>query len=54
KRDYLWVECKKATLDRPSSWKNVLEEAVIRLNSAHPNLNVFLIIAIGTKCMLLV
>lgn len=34
KRDYLWVECKKAALDRPSGWKDALEEAVIRLNSA--------------------
>ncbi|KAF2469879.1 uncharacterized protein BDR25DRAFT_227700, partial [Lindgomyces ingoldianus] len=46
------VECKKAALDQPSGWKDVLKEAAICLNLAHPNRDVFLIIAIRTKCML--
>jgi len=53
KRDYLWVECKKAALDRPSGWKDVLKGAVTHLSLVHANRDVFLIIAIGTKCMLL-
>lgn len=50
-RDYLWIECKAASEDRPSGWKNVLIEAATRLIVAHPNRVVFLIIAVGWKCM---
>ncbi|KAH8717011.1 hypothetical protein GQ44DRAFT_762436 [Phaeosphaeriaceae sp. PMI808] len=53
-REYLWVECNKAALDTPCGWKDALEEAAIRLNAAHASHDIFLIIAIGTKCMLLV
>lgn len=50
-RDVLWIECKAAKEDTPSGWKNVLGEATERLESAHPNRRVFLIIAIGWKCL---
>ncbi|KAF2188143.1 hypothetical protein K469DRAFT_748511 [Zopfia rhizophila CBS 207.26] len=50
-RDYLWIECKAASEDKPSGWKNVLAESVTRLSIAHSNRVVFLIIAVGWKCM---
>jgi hypothetical protein len=50
-RDFLWIECKAASEDTPSGWKNVLAESVQRLSTAHPNRVVFLIIAVGWKCM---
>ncbi|USP74525.1 hypothetical protein yc1106_01799 [Curvularia clavata] len=50
-RDYLWVECKKATYDNPHGWKDVLHESIDRLAIAHANRMVFLIIAVGYKCM---
>lgn len=53
-RDYLWVECKKAALEIPSGWKDALNEATTCLISAHPNREVFLVVGIGTKCMLFV
>jgi len=48
-RDFLWIECKAATEDTPSGWKNALAEAATRLDTAHPTRAVFLIIAIGWK-----
>jgi hypothetical protein len=50
-RDFLWIECKAASHDTPSGWKNVLAESVELLSIAHPNRGVFLIIAVGWKCM---
>ncbi|KAF2741647.1 hypothetical protein M011DRAFT_463081 [Sporormia fimetaria CBS 119925] len=54
-RDYLWVECKKDAEDSAAGWKNVIHEATTRLKAAHVNnngtRNIYLIIAIGTKCM---
>ena len=52
RRYYLWVECNKAARDAPSGWKDVLEEAVQRLDAVHGDRDVFLVIAVGTKCML--
>jgi hypothetical protein len=37
----------------PSGWKNVLNEAAERLATAHPSRIVFLIVAIGFKCLIL-
>lgn len=50
-RDILWVECKAPCHDEPGKWKKVIEEATERLKSAHPNRNVWLIVAIGLKWM---
>jgi hypothetical protein len=50
-RDYVWIECKPASEDSPSGWKNVLSEAIGRLEVAHPNRAVYLVIAVGSKCM---
>jgi len=50
-RDFLWIECEAASEDKPAGWKNVLAESVERLSTAHPNRVVFLIIAVGWKCM---
>lgn len=51
KRDILWVECKAPCHDNPGTWKRVIEEATERLKSAHPDRNVWLIMAIGLKWM---
>ncbi|KAI9779861.1 MAG: hypothetical protein M1839_007174 [Geoglossum umbratile] len=50
-RDYAWIECKPAAEDSPSGWKNVLLEAKGRLEIGHPNRSVYLVIAIGWKCL---
>lgn len=50
-RDYLWIECKAADEDKPSGWKNVLAELVTRLSIAHSDRFMFVIVAIGWKCM---
>jgi hypothetical protein len=50
-RDFLWIECKAAILNRPSGWKGLLAESAMRLSIAHSNRTVFLIIAIGWRCM---
>ncbi|AEO60427.1 hypothetical protein MYCTH_2309625 [Thermothelomyces thermophilus ATCC 42464] len=50
-RDILWIECKAPTHLKPHGWHNVLGEAVTRLNAAHPDREVFLILAIGMKWM---
>jgi hypothetical protein len=49
-RDFLWIECKAATEDTPSGWKNALAEAATRLGIAHSTRIVYLIIAVGWKC----
>jgi hypothetical protein len=51
-RNFLWIECKPAIEDIPSSWKNVLGQATKRLLKAHPNREVFLMVAIGWRCLL--
>lgn len=51
KRDILWVECKAPCYDQPGAWETVMSEAVDRLASAHPNRNVWLILATGMKWM---
>lgn len=50
-RDYLWIECKAAIEDNPSGWKRVLVEATTRLQTAHPDRTIFLIVAVGWKCI---
>jgi len=50
-RDSLWVECKAPNKDTPSEWKNLVNEAVVRLNNSHPTRQLFLIFAIGIKAM---
>lgn len=50
-RDYLWIVCKAASEDKPSGWKNVLAELVMRLSIANSDRVVFVIIAVGWKCM---
>lgn len=51
KRDILWVECKAPSHDQPGAWSTVMTEAVGRLSSAHPNRNVWLVLATGLKWM---
>jgi hypothetical protein len=50
-RDFLWIECKPAIDDKPCGWKNVLGEATERLQTAHPTRSVYLMIAIGWRCL---
>lgn len=50
-RDVLWIECKASVHLRASGWHTVLLEAVQRLDSAHPDRVVFLILAVGLKWM---
>ncbi|TKA51024.1 hypothetical protein B0A49_13693 [Cryomyces minteri] len=50
-RDFLWIECKAPKHDKPFGWKDALNEATQRLQHAHPGREVFLLIAIGLKCM---
>ncbi|KAK3936153.1 hypothetical protein QBC46DRAFT_322079 [Diplogelasinospora grovesii] len=50
-RDVLWIECKAPCQDKPHGWNEVLNEAVGRLTSAHPQRKVFLILAVGMKWM---
>ncbi|KAJ2898297.1 uncharacterized protein MKZ38_004022 [Zalerion maritima] len=50
-RDILWIECKAPSLDVPHEWNRVLNEAVGRLDVAHPTRRVYLILAIGLKWM---
>ena len=50
-RDFLWVECKAASHDKASGWKDVLNESVMRLAHAHSTRPLYLIIAVGWKCM---
>jgi hypothetical protein len=50
-RDYLWVECKAAVKDNPSGWREIIHEATMRLQIAHPNRALFLIFAVGWKCI---
>lgn len=52
KRDILWVECKAPSRDRPSEWKEVMREAVTRLNVAHPTNELFLILNVGMEWMI--
>ena len=52
KRDVLWVECKAPKHDNPAMWRTVIDEGTQRLKSAHPDRNVWLIVAIGLKWML--
>lgn len=50
-RDFLWVECKAASHDKASGWKDVLNESVTQLAHAHSTRPLYLIIAVGWKCM---
>lgn len=53
KRDLLWVECKAPDHSAPNGWKNVMEEALVRLEHAHGRnasggpRRVFFVLAIG-------
>jgi hypothetical protein len=49
KRDMFWVECKASSQDKPHQWSNAIEEAVERLNAAHPDRNIYLILNVGLK-----
>ncbi|KAH8788349.1 hypothetical protein F5883DRAFT_514081 [Diaporthe sp. PMI_573] len=49
KRDMLWVECKASSQAKPHQWSNAIEEAVERLNAAHPDRNIYLILNVGLK-----
>lgn len=51
KRDVLWIECKAPDKDAPFEWKDVIRETVERLESAHPNRELFVVLAIGLKWM---
>lgn len=51
RRDILWVECKAPKHDQPNRWDEVMKEATERLSVAHPNRNVWLILATGLKWM---
>jgi hypothetical protein len=51
-RDFLWVECKAASHDKASGWKDVLNESVMQLAHEHSTRPLYLIIAVGWKCML--
>jgi hypothetical protein len=51
-RDVLWVECKAPIHRRPHGWNMVMREAVDRLEVAHPDRNIFLILAIGIEWMM--
>ncbi|KAK4139233.1 uncharacterized protein C8A04DRAFT_16051, partial [Dichotomopilus funicola] len=51
KRDVLWVKCRPAGDDTSRGWKELMEEAVNRLRVAHPQRNVYLILAVGTRWM---
>jgi hypothetical protein len=51
-RDVLWVECKAPSLHKPHGWNMVMREAIDRLEVAHPNRNIFLILAIGIEWMM--
>ena len=50
-RDVLWIDCKAPSDKAPHGWHAVLGEATERLDSAHGNREVFLILAIGMKWM---
>lgn len=50
-RDILWIECKAPDEDVPNRWKLCMNQAVTRLNNAHPNRRVFLILTTGLKWM---
>ena len=50
-RDILWVECKAPDMDQPNEWNRVITQVVRRLNSAHPDRMVYLILAVGLKWM---
>jgi hypothetical protein len=50
-RDYLWIECKAASHDKPFGRKDVMAEAVTRLSNAHPTRDVFLMLAVGWTCI---
>jgi len=50
-RDTVWVECKAPNHDTPSRWKNLINEATVRLNNAHPTRRLFIIFAVGLKLM---
>jgi hypothetical protein len=50
-RDVLWVECKAPEEDTPAGWKNLMMRAGARLEEAHPNRMLYVILAIGLKWM---
>ncbi|KAH8756336.1 hypothetical protein F5883DRAFT_468673, partial [Diaporthe sp. PMI_573] len=51
-RDLIWVECKAPSKDQPSEWKKVMNEAVKRLDMAHPTRPLFLILNVGLKWLI--
>jgi hypothetical protein len=53
KRDILWVESKPSSEGRqPGAWNRVMAEAAARLSNAHPNRNLYIILAIGLEWMI--
>lgn len=52
KRDMLWVECKASEDDVSHTWKDVMGEAVIKLQVAHPNRPLYLILNVGLHWMI--
>jgi hypothetical protein len=53
KRDILWVESKPSSEGRqPGAWNRVMAEAAARLSYAHPNRNLYVILASGLEWMI--
>ncbi|KAH6850966.1 hypothetical protein B0I37DRAFT_372885 [Chaetomium sp. MPI-CAGE-AT-0009] len=50
-RDILWIDCMAPAHLQPSGWHTLLGAAVERLASAHPNREVFMILAVGMEWM---
>ncbi|KAI5925542.1 hypothetical protein F4810DRAFT_717882 [Camillea tinctor] len=50
-RDYLWIECKASSRDHPFEWKTSMREAIAKLNGAHPDRELLLLLAVGHKWM---
>lgn len=52
RRDMVWVECKAPKDDIPHTWKDVMGEAVTRLQVAHENRPLYLILNVGLHWMI--
>ncbi|USP74524.1 hypothetical protein yc1106_01798 [Curvularia clavata] len=48
---YLCIKCKWANFDTPSGWREVLAEFVSSLSAKYTDQVLFLIVAVGWKCM---
>ncbi|KAI0413568.1 hypothetical protein F5X98DRAFT_351839 [Xylaria grammica] len=53
-RDCVWIECKAPNLDLPRGWRLVMKQAITRLEVAHPNRRLYLLLAIGLRWMMFV